>query len=32
MDKSFNVSPLGLAHKPFGRFHMHGTKCLCSAF
>jgi hypothetical protein len=32
MDKPFNVSALGLARKPFGRFHMHGTKCLRSTF
>lgn len=32
MDEPLNTRPLGLACEPFGRFHMHGTKCLSSAF
>jgi hypothetical protein len=32
MDEPLNACPLGVASEPFGRFHMQGMKCLCSAF
>jgi hypothetical protein len=32
MDEALNTRPVRLACEPFGRFHMHGVKCLSSTF
>jgi hypothetical protein len=32
MDEALNTRPVCLACEPFGRFHMHGVKCLSSTF
>jgi hypothetical protein len=32
MGEALNTCPVCLACEPFGRFHMHGVKCLSSTF